>query len=102
MSHAPFQAHFQARPVWESLGKAGKGASSCSFWRVENQAGTFMVRSDLKPPPWRMAFGLAELGKPKLPENIAMEVKTGRMSITAFDDFSGLVTLGSSRFCAFD
>lgn len=55
------------------------------------QAHTFIARPDLKRPPARMAFRLAEIGKRTLRDNITAEVKIGRLSATVYDDLSGLV-----------
>ena len=39
-----------------------------------------------------MAYSLAELEKPRQPDNLDAQIKTTRISCTVFDDFSGVVT----------
>ncbi|KAJ7520829.1 hypothetical protein O6H91_19G024200 [Diphasiastrum complanatum] len=55
------------------------------------QFNTFIARSDLKRPPGKIAFGLAETGKPKLRGNLSAEVKIKRLSVSILDDLSGMM-----------
>ncbi|KAG0561360.1 hypothetical protein KC19_9G058700 [Ceratodon purpureus] len=62
--------------VWSMSG--ARGGYSCSMWRVENQANTFFARPDLKCPPARMAYALAD-GKKRARDKLSAEIKIGRM-----------------------
>ncbi|KAG0568137.1 hypothetical protein KC19_7G189300 [Ceratodon purpureus] len=75
--------------VWSMSG--ARGGYSCSMWRVENQANTFFARPDLKCPPGRMAYALAD-GKKKAQDKLSADIKIGRISATIFDDMGGLMT----------
>ncbi|XP_024384462.1 uncharacterized protein [Physcomitrium patens] len=75
--------------VWSMSGV--RGGYSCSMWRVENQANTFFARPDLKCPPGRMAYALAD-GKKKARDKLSAELKIGRISANVFDDMGGLMT----------
>ncbi|KAG0559465.1 hypothetical protein KC19_10G107200 [Ceratodon purpureus] len=75
--------------VWSMSG--ARGGYSCSMWRVENQANTFFARPDLKCPPARMAYALAD-GKKRARDKLSAEIKIGRISATVFDDVGGLMT----------
>lgn len=54
------------------------------------QANTFFARPDLKCPPGRMAYALAD-GKKKAQDKLSAVIKIGRISATIFDDMGGLV-----------
>lgn len=56
------------------------------------QANTFFARPDLKRPPGRMAYTLAD-GKKKARDKLSAEIKIGRLSATLFDDMAGLVCI---------
>ncbi|KAL3679175.1 hypothetical protein R1sor_022131 [Riccia sorocarpa] len=96
------QINFSKRPFWGLSTEKGatsvwnlggsRGGYSCSLWKVENQANTFIARPDLRRPPGRMAYSLAEIGKRRLRDNLVAEIKTGRLSATVYDDLSGLMT----------
>ncbi|KAL2613699.1 hypothetical protein R1flu_025391 [Riccia fluitans] len=96
------QINFSKKPLWSlstekgatsvwNLG-ANRGGYSCSLWKVENQANTFIARPDLRRPPGRMAYSLSEIGKRRLRDNLVAEVQTGRLSATVYDDLSGMMT----------
>ncbi|XP_024542530.1 uncharacterized protein LOC9648284 isoform X1 [Selaginella moellendorffii] len=84
------QGSLSKRPVWSYIGS--RGGHSCCLWKVENQASTFIARADLKKPLVRMAYFLAETGRPKVRENLTAEMKLGRLSVTVVDDLSGMAT----------
>eukprot|EP01018_Ginkgo_biloba_P025446 Gb_15429 [translate_table: standard] len=84
------QANISKKAVWSISGF--RGSYSCSLWRVENQASTFIARPDLKRPPSRMAYRLAETEKPKSRENLNAEMKIGCLSITFLDNLCGMMT----------
>ncbi|CAI9119065.1 OLC1v1020728C1 [Oldenlandia corymbosa var. corymbosa] len=68
-------------------------ASQCwSIWKVENQACTFLARSDLKKPSPRLAFAVADSVKPKSKENITAEMKIRYFSLTILDSLCGMMT----------
>ncbi|GJP54206.1 hypothetical protein CLOM_g13301 [Closterium sp. NIES-68] len=81
---------FTGRPVW-TVSLPPKGESVACFWPVMNQAGTFLVHGDARRPPQRMAFGLAELERRARPDNFDANVRTPRISLTLFDDVSGVM-----------
>ncbi|XP_071939359.1 uncharacterized protein [Coffea arabica] len=68
-------------------------ASQCwSIWKVENQACTFLARSDLKKPSSRLAFAIGDAVKPKTRENITAEMKIRYFSLTVLDSLCGMMT----------
>ncbi|KAG8658937.1 uncharacterized protein LOC110610326 isoform X2 [Manihot esculenta] len=68
-------------------------ASNCwSIWKVENQASTFLARSDLKKPSSRLAFAIGDSVKPKSRENITAELKLRCFSVTVLDSLCGMMT----------
>ncbi|CAM6102066.1 unnamed protein product [Calypogeia fissa] len=96
------QVNFSKKPLWSMSTEknvnmvwniaVSRVNYNCSLWKVDNQAHTFIARPDLKRPPARMAYSLAEIGKRKLRDNLTGEVKIGRLSLTVYDDLSGLMT----------
>ncbi|GAV71650.1 DUF946 domain-containing protein/DUF1162 domain-containing protein/Chorein_N domain-containing protein [Cephalotus follicularis] len=68
-------------------------ASQCwSIWKVENQACTFLARSDLKSPSSRLAYTLGDSVKPKTRENVTAEIKLRCFSLTVLDSLCGTMT----------
>ncbi|XP_071698618.1 uncharacterized protein [Rutidosis leptorrhynchoides] len=68
-------------------------ASQCwSIWKVDNQACTFLARSDLKKPSSRLAFTIGDSVKPKTRDNIMAEVKLKCFSVTILDSLCGMMT----------
>ncbi|XP_010679516.3 uncharacterized protein LOC104894866 isoform X2 [Beta vulgaris subsp. vulgaris] len=67
--------------------------SQCwSIWKVENQASTFLARSDLKKPSSRLALSIGDSVKPKARENVTSEMKLGCLSLTILDSLGGMMT----------
>ncbi|XP_073302377.1 uncharacterized protein [Primulina huaijiensis] len=69
-----------------------KSSQCWSIWKVENQACTFLARSDLKKPSSRLAFSIGDLVKPKTRDNIAAEMKLRCFSLTVLDSLGGMMT----------
>ncbi|XP_021714350.1 uncharacterized protein LOC110682332 isoform X2 [Chenopodium quinoa] len=68
-------------------------ASQCwSIWKVDNQASTFLARSDLKKPSSRLALSIGDSVKPKVRENVTSEMKLGCLSVTILDSLGGMMT----------
>ncbi|XP_017974971.1 PREDICTED: uncharacterized protein LOC18603726 [Theobroma cacao] len=68
-------------------------ASQCwSLWKVENQACTFLARSDMKKPSTRLAYTIGDSVKPKTRENVTAEVKLRYFSLTVLDSLHGMMT----------
>ncbi|KAJ0034329.1 hypothetical protein Pint_24264 [Pistacia integerrima] len=84
------QANILEVPISRS---SGSKASQCwSIWKVENQACTFLARSDLKKPSSRLAYTICDSVKPKTRENVTAEVKLRRFSLTVLDSLCGMMT----------
>ncbi|KAJ8645273.1 hypothetical protein MRB53_007021 [Persea americana] len=84
------QANISEIPISKS--STSKGSPCWSIWKVENQAGTFLARSDLKRPSNRLAYSLGDYVKPKTRQNISTEMKLGHFSLTVLDSLSGMMT----------
>lgn len=84
------QANVLEMPISRS---SGTRASQCwSIWKVDNQACTFLARSDLKKPSSRLAFTLGDSVKPKTRDNITADMKIRCFSVTLLDSLCGMVT----------
>ncbi|CAN4121397.1 unnamed protein product [Withania somnifera] len=84
------QANVLEMPISKS---SGSRAFQCwSIWKVDNQACTFLARSDLKKPSSRLAFTLGDSVKPKTRENITADMKIRCFSVTLLDSLCGTVT----------
>ncbi|KAE9455056.1 hypothetical protein C3L33_13039, partial [Rhododendron williamsianum] len=84
------QANILEVPISRSL--SSKGSQCWSIWKVENQACTFLARSDLKKPSSRLAFSIGDSVKPKTRENITAEMKLRCLSVTVLDSLCGMMT----------
>lgn len=84
------QANISEVPI--SRCSTSKGSPCWSIWKVENQAGTFLARSDLKKPSNRLAYGIGDYVKPKTRENVSAEMKLERFSLTILDSLCGMMT----------
>ncbi|CAN8243432.1 unnamed protein product, partial [Cochlearia groenlandica] len=84
------QANIYDTSVSRSL--SSKSSQCWSFWKVDNQACTFLASSDLKRPPSRFAFAIGESVKPKTKENVNAEIKLRRFSLTLLDGLHGMMT----------
>ncbi|GBG70050.1 hypothetical protein CBR_g4878 [Chara braunii] len=88
-------ASYDESPIWTS--KASKRGPYISFWKVQNQAQTFLCVPDdsslrrqvpRKPPP-SLACDLKGLEAEQLPDNLSVNVHVDRLSCTLFDNFAG-------------
>ncbi|XP_059643008.1 uncharacterized protein LOC132284858 [Cornus florida] len=84
------QASILEMPI--SRSSSSKASQCWSIWKVENQAGTFLARSDLKKPSSRLAFTIGDSLKPKTQENITAEMKLRCFSVTVLDSLCGMMT----------
>ncbi|CAL9040995.1 unnamed protein product [Musa banksii] len=84
------QANVAVEPI--SRSSTSKGSNCWSIWKVENQACTFLARSDLKTPSSRLAYKISDYVKPKARENVAAELKLGLLSVSVSDNFCGTMT----------
>ncbi|ESR32528.1 hypothetical protein CICLE_v10004114mg [Citrus x clementina] len=75
-----------------SRSSTSKVSQCWSIWKVENQACTFLARSDLKKPTSRLAYTIGDSVKPKTQENINAEVKLRCLSLTILDSLCGMMT----------
>ncbi|XP_058093613.1 uncharacterized protein LOC131239768 [Magnolia sinica] len=84
------QANISEGPI--SRSSSSKGSHCWSIWKVENQACTFLARSDLKKPSNRLAYSIGDYVKPKTRENISAEMKLQCFSLTVLDSLGGTMT----------
>lgn len=84
------QANIVEAPI--SRSSSLKAAHCWSIWKVENQACTFLARSDLKKPSSRLAYTIGDSVKPKTRENITAELKLKCLSLTVLDSLCGMMT----------
>ncbi|KAK7363427.1 hypothetical protein VNO77_05570 [Canavalia gladiata] len=83
------QANIHEMPL--SRSSSSRGPQCWSIWKVENQACTFLARSDLKKPSSRLAYIIGDSVKPKTRENINAELKMRYFSITILDSLCGMM-----------
>ncbi|KAL5782083.1 hypothetical protein ACOSP7_007112 [Xanthoceras sorbifolium] len=84
------QANILEVPIARS--SSSKASQSWSIWKIENQACTFLARSDLKRPSSRLAYTIGDSVKPKTRENVTAEVKLRCFSLTVLDSLCGMMT----------
>ncbi|KAL3831089.1 hypothetical protein ACJIZ3_019891 [Penstemon smallii] len=84
------QANIAEMPI--SRSSSSKASNCWSIWKVENQACTFLARSDLKKPSSRLAFAIGDAVKPKTKDNVTAEMKIRCFSLTILDGFCGMMT----------
>ncbi|PKI62680.1 hypothetical protein CRG98_016951 [Punica granatum] len=84
------QANIFEVPI--SRSSSSRAAQCWSIWRVENQACTFLARSDFKKPSSRLAYTICDSVKPKARENVSAEVRLRRFSLTVLDSLCGMMT----------
>ncbi|XP_038986983.1 uncharacterized protein LOC103722332 isoform X2 [Phoenix dactylifera] len=84
------QANISDEPISQS--SSAKGSSCWSIWKVENQACTFLARSDLRKPSNRLAYSISDHVKPRAQENISSEMKLGSFSFSILDSLCGTMT----------
>lgn len=83
------QANIHEVPL--SRSSSSRAPQSWSIWKVENQACTFLARSDLKKPSSRLAYIIGDSVKPKTRENINAELKLRYCSVTILDSLCGMM-----------
>ncbi|KAL4271464.1 hypothetical protein GQ457_13G023380 [Hibiscus cannabinus] len=71
---------------------SSKACQCWSIWKVENQACTFLARSDTKMPSTRLAYTISDSVKPKTRENVTSEIKLRFVSLTVLDSLHGMMT----------
>lgn len=64
-----------------------------SIWIVDNELGTFVVRSGFKKPPRRFAVKLADRDSPSGPGDTVIDAEIGTFSAALFDDYGGMVRI---------
>ncbi|CAN6447305.1 unnamed protein product [Victoria cruziana] len=84
------QAAILDKPI--SCFVSSKASQSWSIWRVDNQANTFLARSDQTKPSSRLAYCIGDCVRPKANENISGEMKLKCFSLTILDDSCGMMT----------
>ncbi|XP_043709636.1 uncharacterized protein LOC122658659 isoform X2 [Telopea speciosissima] len=84
------QANIPEVPI--STSTSSKGSHCWSIWKVENQAYSFLARSDLKKPSSRLAYSIGDSMKLKTRENISGEIKLRCFSLTVVDSLCGMMT----------
>lgn len=75
-----------------SRSSSSKASHCWSIWKVENQACTFLARSDLKKPSSRLAYSIGDSVKPRMRENVTSEMKLRCLSLTILDSVGGMMT----------
>ncbi|XVE82332.1 hypothetical protein DITRI_Ditri15bG0139900 [Diplodiscus trichospermus] len=75
-----------------SRSSSSKASQCWSIWKVENQACTFLARSDSKKPSTRLAYTIGDSVKPKMRENVTAEIKIRYFSLTVLDSLHGMMT----------
>nr|XP_043635621.1 uncharacterized protein LOC122606820 [Erigeron canadensis] len=84
------QANIPEMPI--SKYSSSKPSQCWSIWKVDNQACTFLARSDLKKPSSRLAFTIGDSVQPKTRDNIMAEIKLKCFSVTILDSLCGMMT----------
>ncbi|XP_042953951.1 uncharacterized protein LOC122290372 isoform X2 [Carya illinoinensis] len=81
---------FLEESIWDTS-DAKFTAESFSIWLVDNELGTFIVRSGFKKPPRRFALRLADSGVPSGSDDTVIDAEIPTFSVALFDDYSGLM-----------
>ncbi|KAK4265962.1 hypothetical protein QN277_026944 [Acacia crassicarpa] len=82
------QANIHEVPL--SRSSSSRAPHCWSIWKVENQACTFLARSDLKKPSSRLAYIIGNPVKPKTQENITADLRLRFLSLTILDSVYGM------------
>jgi len=90
---------FSEESVWDSSN--AKTSESFSLWTVDNDAGTFLVRSECRKPPKRLALKLAGPPTSSISDSIVIDAEIKAFSAVSFDDYGGMVSLIQSTPTAF-
>lgn len=82
---------FSEDSIWDSSG--ARTSERFSLWTVDNDAGTFLVRSEFKKPPRRLALKLAGPPTASSSDSIIIDAEIKTFSAVSFDDYGGMVSL---------
>lgn len=89
---------FSEESVWDS--SSARTYEPFSLWTVDNDAGTFLVRSGYRKPPKRHALKLAGPPTSSSSDNIVVDAEVKTFSAVSFDDYGGMVSLVQSTCLA--
>ncbi|KAK6935059.1 Pleckstrin homology domain [Dillenia turbinata] len=81
---------FAEENLWDTS-EVGRRAEQFSLWTVDNELGTFLVRSGYKKPPKRFALKLADPPISRGSDNTVIDAEIGTFSAALFDDYGGLI-----------
>lgn len=81
---------FSEEGVWDSSN--ARTSESFSLWTVDNDAGTFLVRSGYRKPPKRFALKLAGPPTSSSSDSIIVDAEIKTFSAVSFDDYGGMVS----------
>lgn len=90
---------FSEESVWDSSG--ARTSESFSLWTVDNDVGTFLVRSGFRKPPRRLALKLAGPPTSSSSDSIIIDAEIKSFSAVSFDDYGGMVSLVLLYFSKF-
>ena len=76
-------------------------SESFSLWTVDNDVGTFLVRSGFRKPPRRLALKLAGPPTSSSSDSIIIDAEIKSFSAVSFDDYGGMVSLVLLYFSKF-
>ncbi|XP_062205491.1 uncharacterized protein LOC133907454 isoform X2 [Phragmites australis] len=80
---------FSEESVWDS--SDARTSESFSLWTVDNDAGTFLVRSEYRKPPRRLALKLAGPPTSSSSDSIIIDAEIKTFSAVSFDDYGGMM-----------
>uniref|UniRef100_A0A0E0R2L4 PH domain-containing protein n=1 Tax=Oryza rufipogon TaxID=4529 RepID=A0A0E0R2L4_ORYRU len=80
---------FSEESVWDSSG--ARTSESFSLWTVDNDVGTFLVRSGFRKPPRRLALKLAGPPTSSSSDSIIIDAEIKSFSAVSFDDYGGMM-----------
>uniref|UniRef100_A0A0D9XMK5 PH domain-containing protein n=1 Tax=Leersia perrieri TaxID=77586 RepID=A0A0D9XMK5_9ORYZ len=80
---------FSEESVWDSSG--ARTSEPFSLWTVDNDAGTFLVRSEFRRPPRRLALKLAGPPTSSSSDSIIIDAEIKSFSAVSFDDYGGMM-----------
>ncbi|KAK9984845.1 hypothetical protein SO802_034370 [Lithocarpus litseifolius] len=81
---------FLEESIWDTS-EAKFTSGPFSIWVVDNELGTFIVRSGFKRPPKRFALKLADSSVPSGSDDTVIDAEIATFSAALFDDYSGLM-----------
>ncbi|XP_047340944.1 uncharacterized protein LOC124944671 [Impatiens glandulifera] len=81
---------FQEESIWDTSDKKSRG-ESFSIWTIDNEFGTFIVRTGFKKPHKRFALKLADPDMATSSDDIVIDAEIGTFSAALFDDYGGLM-----------